>query len=986
MWGSFDYKHFVSTGGAHRDHPQNLGDKLVKNSTGKRSAAAFKLKPTMAFAGQAAAGAFAAFAATGSVYAQAEPAAAAPAPGAAASGAADTQQVVVTGIRRGIEAAISVKKNSDQIVEAISAEDIGKLPDTTIAESLARLPGVTTQRDKNGNATNISIRGLGPDFNGYLLNGREQTSTGDSRADDLSVYPAELIGGATVYKTGDASLMTAGLAGTIDQKLIDPLSMPGRVFAISGEKTETGRGLPVRGHGNRYALTYVDQFADRKIGIALGFVHAFGRSSQVGAGNWGDATHSGTTTDGTAFTNVNLPGFGGGLSVQNTHVRDDRDGLAGVLEFKPNSNFTSEIDFYHAKILTSTKNAFMKVGLGGINITNATITNNQITSGTFALGANPNGLISDSENISDNDTLQSFGWRNTLKLNDTWKAVADVSHNSAKRVERDIEVYGGISSADTLSFTTPNGFGVPQLTVGNPSAYTTPGAIVIRDQTGWSATTPPTAQDGYLKGPTTVDKIDAVRLDFTHDLQDSMFSALSFGGNITKRTKDRITDEGLINSATNGGFDTLQFPSSSYVEHDVGGTGLDLLTFDPTPGLFPGATLQRKFNDDILSKTWGVRENVSTAYGKLDVDTEVGKIPVRGNVGLQYVYTDQSSAGYQANLGSSVVLTNPASTQTTSGTRYGNFLPSLNLTGDLGNGNLLRIGAGIELARPNMTDMRNSFTLTSNAQATCIDQSGVSSTCTVLTGSSGNPYLKPFKAKALDLSYEKYFANKEGYLSAALFYKKLDTYIVTDYEAAHDYTVAAQRLGVAPSPQFGYLGQYVTTVNGSGGNLKGFELTAQVPFSMFSSWLTGFGINGSFADTTSSVQAPNTIGLNPTQAAGAGKIPLPGLSHLNKKALAYYERAGFSAFIAWNSRSEYVGSVANNTVGGYPTLVFIKPQRWVSAQVGYEVQAGWLKGLGVRLEGNNLNKPVYQEANYAGSITNTNKTGASVDLRVSYKL
>ena len=969
----------------------------MKNSTGTRSASAFKLKPTITFAGQATAGAFWAIAATGSVYAQgatpAEPAASAPptAPATATSNGPDTQQVVVTGIRRGIEAAISVKRNSDQIVEAISAEDIGKLPDTSIAESLARLPGLTTQRDKNGNATNISIRGLGPDFNGYLLNGREQTSTGDSRADDLSVYPAELIAGATVYKTGDASLMTAGLAGTIDQKLIDPLSMPGRVFAFSGEKTETGRGLPELGHGNRYALTYVDQFADRKIGLAIGFVHAFGRTNQVGAGNWGDAKHNGTTSDGTAFTNVNLPGFGGGLSVQNTHVRDDRDGMAGVVEFKPNSNFTSEIDFYHAKILTATKNAYMKVGLGGLNITNATIANNTITSGTFQLGANPNGLISDSENISDNDTLQSFGWRNTLKLNDTWKAVADVSHNSAKRVERDIEVYGGITSADTLSFTTPNGFGVPQLTVGNPSAYVTPGAIVIRDQTGWSATTPPTAQDGYLKGPTTIDKIDAVRLDFTHDLQGGMFSDLQFGVNVTKRTKDRVTDEGLINSATNGGFDTLQFPAGSYVEQNVGGTGLNLLTFDPTPGLFPGATLQHKYNDDILSKTWSVKENTSTVYGKMDIDTEVSAIPVRGNVGLQYVYTDQSTAGYQANLGADVTLVNPANAESTAGTRYGNLLPTLNLTGDLGNGSLLRFGAGIELARANMTDMRNSFTV-SNVASTCVDKNGnpipglPANSCQALVGSAGNPYLKPFKAKALDLSYEKYFQNKEGYVSAALFYKKLDTYIVPLSDTTFDYTVAAQRLGVAPSPQTGYLGLFNSSVNGSGGNLKGFELTAQVPFSMLTSWLTGLGVNGSFADTTSSVQAPNTIGLNPTQSAAAGKIPLPGLSHLNKKLLVYYERAGFSAFIAENFRSEYVGSVANNTVGGYPTLTFIRPQRWISAQVGYEVQDGWLKGLGLRLEGNNLNKPVYQEANYAGSITNTNKTGASVDLRLSYKL
>jgi len=969
----------------------------VKNSTGKRSAAAFKLKPTMAFAGQATVGAFVALAATGSVYAQAT--AAAPAPAAAASDA--SQQVVVTGIRRGIEAAISVKKNSDQIVEAISAEDIGKLPDTTIAESLARLPGVTAQRDKNGNATNINIRGLGPDFNGYLLNGREQTSTGDSRADDLSVYPAELIGGATVYKTGDASLMTAGLAGTIDQKLVDPLSFPNRVIAVSGQKNETNRGLPVLGHGNRYSLTYIDQFADRKIGIALGFVHQFGRTNQVGAGNWGGGGHqafdangnnlgapvAATETTPAHFADVDLPGFGSGLSMQNTHVRDDRDGMAGVLEFKPNSNFTSEIDFYHAKIQTATKNTFLKIGLGGLAVTNATVSNNTITAGTFSLGANPNGLIVDSENITDNDTLQSFGWRNSVKLSDTWKVVADVSHNSAQRIERDIEVYGGITSADTLSFTTPGGFGVPKLTVGNPSAYTSPGAIVIRDQTGWSGRSD-AAQAGYDKGPTTIDKIDALRLDFTHDLSDGMFSDVAFGGNITKRTKDRHADEGLIVSTTNGGRDPIAYPAGSYVEKDVGGTGLDLLTFDPTPGLFPGATLQRKYNDDILSKSWNIKENVSTAYAKLDIDTEVAKIPVRGNVGLQYVYTEQASSGFQANIGSSVTLTNPAATQTTNGTSYGNVLPSLNLTADLGNGNLLRFGAGIELARPNLTDERNSFTVTRNDQAKCPDPTDPTKTvtCTVLTGSSGNPYLKPFKAKALDLSYEKYFANKEGYVSAALFYKKLDTFITPLYDSAYDFTTAAQRLGVQPSPQFGYTGQYVTTVNGHGGNLKGFELTAQLPGSLLTSYLTGFGINGSLSSTSSSIRSPNTIGKKPTDAASPGSIGLTGLSHLNEKLMLYFERWGFSAFIAENSRSQYIGSVANTTIGGYPTLVYIKPQKWVSAQVGYEVQDGWLKGLGVRLEGNNLNKPVYKEADYSGAITTTNKTGASVDLRVSYKL
>ena len=115
----------------------------------------------------------------------------------------ETQVVTVTGIRQGIEAAISIKRNSDSIVEAISAEDIGKLPDSTVAASISRLPGVAAQRDKStGRASSISIRGLAPDFAGALLNGREQASSGDSRGVQFDLYPAEMMGSITVYMFG----------------------------------------------------------------------------------------------------------------------------------------------------------------------------------------------------------------------------------------------------------------------------------------------------------------------------------------------------------------------------------------------------------------------------------------------------------------------------------------------------------------------------------------------------------------------------------------------------------------------------------------------------------------------------------------------------------------------------------------------------------------------------------------------------------------
>jgi iron complex outermembrane receptor protein len=897
---------------------------------------------------------------------------------------AELQEVVVTGIRAAIESAISAKKNAESIVETLSAEDIGKLPDTTIAESLARLPGVTTQRDRNGNATNVSIRGLGPDFNGYLLNGREQTSTGDSRAVDLSVYPAELIAGATVYKTGDASLMTAGLAGTIDNRLVDPLAYHGLVVAGNFEEIKNGQGLPVTGKGKRYSLSFIDQFADRKLGIAIGFVHSDSHSNSLASGSWG-STVPVTSTTGAALGNFNVP-FAGGITYESDLLTDKRNGGAVILDFKPNESFSSEIDYYYARIKTGTLKIEAQRASNGAPITNATVSGGVVQSGTFAM--TPYDLIDRNENLFDDDTIQSAGWKNSLKFSDTWSASVDLNHNSAKRVERDIEAYAGIATSDTLSFTN-GGALVPNFTLGSPLSYTNPALITVHNVAGWSGVNYPPGspyagmavpQAGYDKGPTITDKLDGIRLDFTHDLgQTGMFSGVQFGANYTKRTKDRVTDEGLIISAANGGYDPITFPSGAFVENNVGGTGLNLLAFAPQVNLWPGAVVLRKFNDDILSKTWNVEEKVATGYAKLNINTHWASIPVRGDVGVQVVNTNQSSAGFRADVNSTPSLTNPAPGLTTDGIKYTDVLPSLNLTGDLGSGNLLRTGAGIEIARPNMTDMRNSL-------AASTDTNSGNSTFGSIVGSAGNPRLKPFKADAFDLSYEKYFQTK-AYLSAALFYKKLDTYITpaTNY-GTYDFSKIAPILGLAIPPS-GPLGTFTETVNGRGGNLRGIELAASVPFSLLTSWLEGFGIMASYSSTESSVKLPNLIGLNPSQQVptSGGTITLPGLSHINEKVVFYYERAGFSAFVADNNRSKYIGSVANTTVGGYPTLIEIARQEWVSAQAGYEVQSGPVKGLGIRFEGNNINKPIYKEYKSDGTLNATNQTGATYALKFFYK-
>lgn len=887
------------------------------------------------------------------------------------------QTVEVTGIRRGIEDAISVKKNATSIVEAISAEDIGKLPDTTIAESLARLPGLTTQRTKDGTASTISIRGLGPDFSGYLLNGREQTSTGDSRAVDLSVYPAELIAGATVYKTADASVVGTGLAGTIDQQLIDPLAFGKRTISVKGQKFKNGLGLDVQGKGSRDSLTYIDQFFNRTLGVAIGYVRQNGDSSQNEFGTWGDYTGNVTTSDGQTV-NAKVPG-GNGYNIDTRHVSDDRKGVAAIVAFRPNRDFNSQLDMFWSKINDYTKLDELQVpGTGTFN--NATVSGGVASAATMT-GV---GVIDRNEGILDHDTIKSIGWRNTLKLGNGWTAMVDLNHNNATRVERDDEYYGGTPTNAGLTLTN---LGAPTPTFAYGNSLTDSNTMAIRNQCGWSgiannSACGSVAQAGYAKGPTVSDQVNGIRAEAKYEMPEgSMFSTLHAGVNYTNRTKDRVTDEGLIISSADNGYARVPFPSGSYVVNNVGGSGLNMLAFDPGVDLMPGTTLLRKYANDILSKSYGVQEKLTTAYGKLDIDTQWGQIPVSGNVGAQVVHTNQSATGFQANIGSTPSLDNPSGSMVKAGTTYNDVLPSLNLNFDLGNNYLARFGLSKEVARPDMTDMRNSFSFALNTSPTAVN--GVTPPPRY-EGSAGNPFLKPFRADALDLSMEKYFA-KKGYVSAALFYKKLNSYIVPQSDTSFDYSPYLQSFGLSPLPT-GNKGIYTTTVNGNGGNLKGLELTASAPFELIHPMLSGFGAQGSYSNTLSSVQLPNIIGLNPDQAPNAGSIPLPGLSKTNAKAMIYFEKWGFSAFIADNYRSRYVGSVANDTVGGFPSLVYIESQKWVSAQIGYEVQTGALKGLSIRVEGNNLNSPSYVETNADGSNKSRTQTGRTLFFTIGYKM
>ncbi|HEY1092476.1 MAG TPA: TonB-dependent receptor plug domain-containing protein, partial [Burkholderiaceae bacterium] len=244
---------------------------------------------------------------------------------------AQLDTVVVTGIRKSLETSIAAKRGSDSIIEAVSAEEIGKLPEASVAESLARLPGLTGQRGPDGRVDRVSIRGLSPQFTGVLLNGREIVSSNDSRAVEFDQFPAELVGQAVVYKTPDGALVAQGLSGTVDIRAIRPLDLRGRqvVVNLRGERNSLGNMVDgVTGAtGSRFSLSYVDQFADNTIGLAVGFARldAPTQAKTTELVEYGDYTPFGLPLTGnttTATGQALLPMYWTATSSTKKNVRD----------------------------------------------------------------------------------------------------------------------------------------------------------------------------------------------------------------------------------------------------------------------------------------------------------------------------------------------------------------------------------------------------------------------------------------------------------------------------------------------------------------------------------------------------------------------------------------------------------------------------------------------------------------------------------------
>lgn len=863
------------------------------------------------------------------------------APAPSTDDALTLDKVTVTGIRAAIESSISVKRESTSIVEAISAEDIGKLPDVSIAESLARLPGLAAQRVA-GRAQVISVRGLSPDFSTTLLNGREMVSTGDNRSVEFDQYPSELVNGVTVYKTPDAGLVGQGLSGTVDMQTVRPLSFDGPVGSVGvrAQRNSLGAAANASGYGERINASYITQSDDRRFGFSIGYSHSTTpiQENQVGlyepwrelGDNWRPGVPAGTF-------------YSDGIKALRRTGETKRDGVMATVQFRPSNAWTSTLDLFHSQAeQVSTANQFevhigdYNGGYDRLNVTNPEINENGTFTGGVASNVYPlvRGMYNQRE-----DEINAFGWNNDFNVG-MIRLVADVSYSKTQRDEVNLENNTQLLPAPQLDSIaldfSSDGFSqiVPGLDYSNPASLFLANTIY---------------GSGYGKVPKVEDELKAFKLAASLPMPQALawFSDLDVGFNYAEREKSKTQPEGSINLGTQGV--TAIAADLQYRPVDLGFAGLGSI---PAWNVPAAVARYMTFNpvDDLsylIPKAWTVNEEISTAFARANIDTQWGSVPVRGNIGVQVQRVDQSSSSRYWDG------TRPAGSNVQPierGKTYTDVLPSLNLAFSLPADQTVRVGLAEQVARPRVDELRASLDF------------GVNTATGEPGGSGGNPELDPWRAYAFDLSYEKYFDTK-AYVAAAFYYKDLKSYIYTEARDGFDFSGLLTDYVPGPGePPVQTTGRFTAPYNGKGGSLRGIELTASLPLEMLSDSLQGFGVIASAGFNDSDITIPPPP--NAQSSVGSQNIMLPGLSERVYNLTAYFERNGFEARVSQRKRSDFIGEIGN--FDGDRSLRYVVGEDITDAQVGYAFpEAHELGGLSVLFQVSNLTNESYRT--YAGT-------------------
>lgn len=788
----------------------------------------------------------------------------------------EVEEIVVVGIRASIRDAIDMKRNAGQIMDAVSAEDIGKLPDDNIGEALQRITGVSLTREA-GEGKEVSIRGLGSGLSQVTVNGQRMASTEGDRNFNYSVLDASLVSALEVWKSPVASQDEGSVGGTVNIVTRGPLDHKRSRANLSWGQQHEGLTEAWDTKSNAYAA-FVSGGQRFGASISANYSSRYSRSDQViipgwtlqdpGTGDWGSRGWD----DLAAANNLDYLFYPIDVSSRVRLYDRDRTGFNPTFQFRPNDKIEVRLDGYYSVLEDYDTNQTLQVRIrdlvrGGRRDVNAyswEFDGNNV-SYFDATGAN---ILGSWRGLRNNATLRTNKWRSrggNLKV------------DIAATESIDVTVQAGQSSGkgDRLTF--------PVASFQESTAF----SVDLRDDPRFPQAY---VTDGFtdsqldLRSVTINDRISEEnskygQLDVAWRLEGDHVSSVLVGVKSHQADLDRLQIRHVSGGGVSGtladfglmcGSDLCTYPRNySYVTEtaapfDGSFTKVDFMAvLDAYP---------RESREDRVSynESWNVDEETMAFYVQLDLDGTLGEMPYRGNVGVRYYKTDLTSSGWLDSAGDS-----PGEVERD----YSDWLPSLNLALIPREDLIVRLGAATVIARPDQEDMSfgGNFNLVEE------------------TARVGNPYLDPFKANAYDIGVEWYFA-ETGLVSAAYFYKDIEAFISNG--------VIEDGITVI-TPDGPILFDAIGPINGEGATVEGFEIGYQHAFDSLPFPFDGLGTQLNYTYTDSSVSIPYTEG---TQTY---TLPLEGLSESSYNAVLYYERDAFSVRLAYNYRDEFLANRAN---------------------------------------------------------------------------
>ncbi len=864
--------------------------------------------------------------------------------------------IVVTGFRASLNSALNQKRNETAAVDSIVAEDIGKFPDSNLAESMQRIPGVALSRGDGGEGKNISVRGLGASFTRVRINGMEGTSqTGSSdifgggnsgRSFDFNAFPTEIFSSLAVRKTPSADVEEGSLGATVDLRAPHPLD-----FKTDFVFTATARGIyneVSKKADPRASVLVSKQFADGTLGVLGSFAYGKRHLREVGysavnilpayidggfcspvgyapqnpANNAGRgttaancSTNNPRTSTTAAYNTIqglrgisDQPGGGAFFPRIPRYVNSEQDaermGGTLTLQWKPDDNTDISIDGLYSRFDVERRDNYIGLISFGRTANNGGKPMTSVRDIAFdPRGSLQYGLFDGVDIRSEGlvDQFISTFKQGTLnfehRFSDRFKvtALAGYSHSRFYSPLR-LQTFMDIIDADGVSIDFRNGGNIPTIGFGTD----------VANPANFSYAPSPDNNFTVLGGFSTAGrplKQDTRNKTFEGNLEWNVTDNFAFKAGGQFRESDfQIRGLNLI-------------PSQVAVRALPAGTSLASITTQITDfGKLLGGDAPAEYSA-IDSKKWreafgfdsfqycgvecgaarsGVRERVTSGYLMTTFNTE-GVLPftVRGDAGVRYVHTSQDSFGF-------IPVAAPAGAQyPTVGRRadvsrsYEDWLPSINLVAEITPKLQARFAAAAVMSRPELGQLS--------------PVSGV--TVATRTGTVNNPFLDPIRANTFDAALEWYFA-PGSLLSVAYFHKNIKTYIQQIPQQV-PYSVLGlpdELLAGTPSTPADTF-TVNRSVNTPGGPLNGVEVNAQAQLSFLPGFLSNLGVLGSYTYVKSKI----TYIIPPNQ------IIVEDLIDLSKNAASgtlYYEDKRFSIRSTASYRSSFnrgVPSGANDS-------------------------------------------------------------------------